>query len=51
MLWRAWCDDVRGHGPLVLDDGCVLTEGPAVLQCIADLAPESGLAPATGSFE
>lgn len=36
---------------LVLDDGQVLTEGPAVLQHIADRAPASGLAPPAGSME
>jgi glutathione S-transferase len=36
---------------LALDDGSVLTEGAAVLQYIADLAPASPLAPPTGSRE
>jgi glutathione S-transferase len=36
---------------LVLDDGRLLTEGPAVVQYIADLKPASGLAPAAGTFE
>jgi glutathione S-transferase len=36
---------------LQLDDGKVLTEGPAVVQYLADLKPESGLAPRAGSFE
>ena len=36
---------------LVLDDGQLLTEGPAIVQYIADQAPQSGLAPAAGSFE
>jgi len=36
---------------LVLDDGRVLTEGPAVVQYLADLKPESGLAPRLGTFE
>ncbi|MBQ5950362.1 glutathione transferase GstA [Massilia sp. ST3] len=41
----------KGQLPaLVLDDGTVLTENAAVLQYIADQAPESGLAPALGSF-
>ena len=34
---------------LELDDGDVLTEGPAILQYIADRAPEAGLAPAPGT--
>lgn len=36
---------------LVLDNGEVLTEGPAILQYLADQAPESALAPALGSWE
>ena len=36
---------------LQLDDGRVLTEGPAVVQYIADQKPESGLAPRFGTFE
>jgi glutathione S-transferase len=36
---------------LQLDDGRVLTEGPAIVQYIADLKPESGLAPRAGTFE
>jgi glutathione S-transferase len=36
---------------LQLDDGRVLTEGPAVVQYIADLKPDSGLAPRAGTFE
>lgn len=36
---------------LVLEDGRVLTEGPAILQYLADLAPEFGLAPPAGSWE
>ncbi|PKH40107.1 glutathione transferase GstA [Pseudomonas sp. 43NM1] len=36
---------------LQLDDGQVLTEGPAILQYLADLRPEAKLAPANGSFE
>ena len=35
---------------LRLDDGEILTEGPAIVQYIADLRPESGLAPANGTF-
>ncbi len=34
---------------LALDDGSVLTEGPAIVQFIADQAPASGLAPANGT--
>jgi len=36
---------------LELDDGRVLTEGPAIVQYLADLKPDSGLAPRAGSFE
>ncbi|GAB3398922.1 glutathione transferase GstA [Massilia agilis] len=42
----------KGYVPaLQLDDGKVLTEGAAIVQYIADLAPASHLAPAAGSFE
>ncbi|MCP1623924.1 glutathione transferase GstA [Pseudomonas nitroreducens] len=34
---------------LELEDGTVLTEGAAILQYLADLQPEAGLAPANGS--
>src|SRR5271155_1776886 len=36
---------------LQLDDGRVLTEGPAIVQYLADLKPDSGLAPRAGTFE
>ncbi|MCJ8208006.1 glutathione transferase GstA [Pseudomonas sp. RGM2987] len=36
---------------LVLDDGKVLTEGPAILQYLADLVPGNTLAPANGTWE
>jgi glutathione S-transferase len=36
---------------LQLDDGRVLTEGPAIVQYIADQKPESELAPRAGTFE
>ncbi|MGF6204084.1 glutathione transferase GstA [Pseudomonas frederiksbergensis] len=36
---------------LQLDNGQVLTEGPAILQYLADLRPETNLAPANGTFE
>lgn len=42
----------KGYVPVLeLDNGTVLTEGPAIVQYIADLKPESGLAPKAGSFE
>jgi len=36
---------------LTLDTGDVLTEGPAIVQYLADLKPDSGLAPANGTLE
>ena len=36
---------------LQLDDGRVLTEGPAIVQYLADQKPEAGLAPRAGTFE
>ena len=42
----------HGYVPaLELDDGRVLTEGPAIVQYLADLKPETQLAPAAGTFE
>ena len=42
----------KGSVPaLELDNGQVLTEGPAIVQYIADLKPESNLAPKAGSME
>lgn len=46
--------DVNGKGyvpALELDNGEVLTEGPAIVQYIADLRPAAGLAPAAGTME
>ncbi len=41
----------KGYVPaLALADGAVLTEGPAIVQYLADLAPAAALAPANGSF-
>jgi glutathione S-transferase len=41
----------KGQVPaLVLDDGSLLTEGPAIVQYIADLAPTAGLAPPNGTL-
>src|SRR5665213_3615871 len=41
----------KGYVPtLVLDNGEVLTEGPAIVQWIADQNPSSGLAPAAGTI-
>ena len=36
---------------LQLDNGDVVTEGPAILQYLADLRPEANLAPVNGTFE
>ncbi len=42
----------KGQVPLLeLDDGLRLTEGPAIVQYIADQVPASGLAPAAGTIE
>jgi glutathione S-transferase len=41
----------KGYVPVLqLDDGSVLTEGPAIVQYLADLKPEAQLAPANGSM-
>lgn len=41
-----------GYVPVLeLDDGRRLNEGPAIVQYIADQAPEKQLAPASGSYE
>jgi glutathione S-transferase len=42
----------KGYVPaLQLDSGDILTEGPAIVQYLADQKPGSGLAPAAGSME
>ena len=42
----------RGYVPVLqLDNGEFLTEGPAIVQYIADQKPESGLAPKAGTME
>ena len=42
----------KGYVPVLrLDDGEQLTEGAAIVQYIADLHPEAGLAPACGTLE
>jgi glutathione S-transferase len=47
-----WSINPKGQVPVLeLDGGERLTEGPAVVQYIADKAPQSGLAPAAGSLE
>lgn len=35
---------------LLLDDGQIITEGPAILQYLGDLAPERGLVPTAGTM-
>lgn len=41
-----------GYVPfLVLDDGRTLSEGPAIVQYLADQAPDKKLAPPNGTFE
>lgn len=45
--------DINGKGyvpALELEDGSLLTEGPAIVQYIADQSPASGLAPAAGTI-
>lgn len=42
----------KGYVPaLRLDDGRIITEGPAIVQYLADQKPASHLAPANGTFE
>jgi len=44
--------NAKGYVPtLELDDGQRLTEGPAIVQYLADLRPQSGLAPPAGSMD
>src|SRR5207302_5039314 len=47
-----WQVNPRGYVPaLELDNGQILTEGPAIVQYLADQKPESGLAPKAGTLE
>ena len=44
--------NAKGYVPaLELDNGQVLTEGPAIIQYLADQKPEAGLAPKNGTVE
>ena len=46
-----WDVNPKGYVPaLELDDGEVLTEGPAIVQYLADRKPAAALAPENGSF-
>jgi glutathione S-transferase len=45
---------INGNGyvpALQLDDGTVLIEGPAIVQYLADLRPDAGLAPRAGTLD
>lgn len=47
-----WQINPKGYVPVLeLDDGRRLTEGPVIVQYIADQYPNSGLAPPCGSFD
>jgi glutathione S-transferase len=47
-----WKVNPRGYVPVLeLDDGDRLTEGPAIVQYLADQKPEAGLAPKNGTKE
>lgn len=47
-----WQVNGKGYVPaLQLDNGEVLTEGPAIVQYLADQKPEAGLAPKAGTME
>jgi glutathione S-transferase len=44
--------NAKGYVPtLQLDDGRFLTEGPAIVQYLADLKPDAKVAPASGTYE
>ena len=46
-----WAINSKGYVPLLqLDNGEYLSEGPAIIQYIADQNPASGLAPAAGTM-
>lgn len=46
-----WAINPAGSVPtLLLDSGETLTEGPAIVQYLGDLAPQSGIVPAAGTM-
>jgi glutathione S-transferase len=47
-----WTINPKGYVPVLeLDTGARLTEGPAIVQYIADMNPAAGLVPPAGSME
>jgi glutathione S-transferase len=47
-----WAINPKGYVPVLeLDTGARLTEGPAIVQYIADMNPAAGLVPPAGSME
>src|ERR1043165_3467683 len=47
-----WAINPKGYVPaLRLDDGELLTEGPAIVQHLADQKPDAGVIPANGTFQ
>ncbi len=47
-----WTINPKGYVPaLELDGGEILTEGPAIVQYLADRRPDAGLVPAAGTLE
>lgn len=47
-----WAINPKGYVPaLLLDSGELLTEGPAIVQYLADQVPDKKLAPANGTIE
>ena len=47
-----WQVNPKGYVPVLeLDNGAVLTEGPAIVQYLGDQKPDAKLVPANGTFE